>query len=85
MERTRPWRGSPWLALADLRWLCSVPGSVMLWVGSESEMSGERDVDLMELVADFVQAKGLPPGLPAQIVHQGEEDEAADFWDFFIN
>ena len=51
-------------------------------------MSGERDLDLMELVGDFVNSKGLPQ-LPAIIVHQGEEDEAEGlelpFWDWFVN
>jgi len=60
------------------------PKRVMLWVGGESEASGERDADIMEIAEEFLQAKELGQ-LPAVIVHQGEEDEAEGFWDFFIN
>ena len=66
----------------------TTPDQIVLWVGAESEMSGERDLDLMELVGDFVGSKGLPQ-LPAIILHQGEEDEAEGlelpFWDWFVN
>ncbi len=66
----------------------TTPDKIVLWVGAESEMSGERDLDLMELVGDFVNSKGLPQ-LPAIIMHQGEEDEAEGlelpFWDWFVN
>ena len=66
----------------------TTPDKIVLWVGAESEMSGERDLDLMELVGDFVGSKGLPQ-LPAIILHQGEEDEAEGlelpFWDWFVN
>ena len=50
--------------------------------GEGSDWVGERDSDCMELVDEFLGAKGLDK-LPASIVHQGEEEE--DFWEYFVN
>jgi hypothetical protein len=58
------------------------PEHVMLWVGGESDWTGERDADIMPLIHEFVEAKGLPE-LPGTIVHQTEEEDG--FWDYFVN
>ena len=60
------------------------PERLIVWVGGESELSGERDADILELADEFTQAKELGQ-LPAAVVHQGEENDADGFWDYFVN
>jgi hypothetical protein len=56
---------------------------VVLWVGNDSQLSYERDSDILEVGREFTAAKGCPDA-PVTLVFQGEEEDES-FWKYFVN